>query len=109
MIDSRFPMLEALYAAGPAPDRARQMMLYGRFVGSWEGRFVYHAPDGVLREGAGVGLLGARGCGSVNRISASPGWKAAALEPRWSEVAEGTSRSHYSTHIFILIDERTGP
>ena len=50
MIDSRFPMLEALYAAGPAPDRARQMMLYGRFVGSWEGRFVYHAPDGVLRE-----------------------------------------------------------
>src|SRR5213592_638784 len=46
LIDSRFPMLEALYAAGPAPDRARQMMLYGRFVGSWEGRFVYHAPDG---------------------------------------------------------------
>ena len=26
------------------------MMLYGQFVGSWDGRFVYHAPEDVPRE-----------------------------------------------------------
>jgi hypothetical protein len=50
MIDNQFPMLQALHAEAPAPDRASQMMLYGQFVGSWEGRFVYHAPDSVPRE-----------------------------------------------------------
>lgn len=50
MRDDQFPMLEALHAEGPAPDRARHMMLYGQFVGSWDGRFVYHAPEGVPRE-----------------------------------------------------------
>ena len=50
MIHDRFPMLEALHAEGPAPDRSRHMMLYGQFVGSWDGRFVYHAPEGVPRE-----------------------------------------------------------
>jgi hypothetical protein len=36
----QFPMLKALHAEGPAPDRTRQMMLYGQFVGSWKGRVV---------------------------------------------------------------------
>jgi hypothetical protein len=31
-------MLNALHAEGPAPDRAESMMLYGQFIGSWEGR-----------------------------------------------------------------------
>ena len=43
-------MLQALHAGGPAPDRAPQMMLYGRFVGSWEGHVVDHLPDGTRRE-----------------------------------------------------------
>jgi hypothetical protein len=38
-------MIEKLAAAGPAPDRAPQMMLYGQFVGSWEGTLV--VPDGA--------------------------------------------------------------
>ena len=50
MSDDQVPMLEALHAEGPAPDRASQMMLYGQFVGSWDGRFVYHASDGIYRE-----------------------------------------------------------
>jgi hypothetical protein len=32
------PMLDALHAEGPAPDRAESMMLYGQFIGSWEGK-----------------------------------------------------------------------
>jgi hypothetical protein len=31
------PMLNALHGTGPATDRAGQMMLYGQFIGSWEG------------------------------------------------------------------------
>jgi hypothetical protein len=31
-------MLEALQAEGPAPDRAKEMMLYGQLIGSWDGR-----------------------------------------------------------------------
>ena len=33
-------MLEALQAAGPAADRGSAMMLYGQFVGSWDGTVV---------------------------------------------------------------------
>jgi hypothetical protein len=40
MIDDRLPMLKALYAAGPAPDIEQQMMLYGQFVGSWDGQIL---------------------------------------------------------------------
>src|SRR4030095_12519605 len=32
------PMLNALHADAPAADRAEGMMLYGQFVGSWEGQ-----------------------------------------------------------------------
>lgn len=46
----QFPMLVALHAGGPAPDWADQMMLYGQFIGSWEGRVVLHRPDGNRRE-----------------------------------------------------------
>ena len=36
----------ALSSNGPAADRASRMMLYGQFVGSWDGRLVVHRPDG---------------------------------------------------------------
>jgi hypothetical protein len=34
---SHDPMLNALHAEGAAPDRAESMMLYGQFIGTWEG------------------------------------------------------------------------
>jgi hypothetical protein len=44
-------MHTALLAEGPAADRpAAALALYGRFVGSWEGRVVVHLPDGGRRE-----------------------------------------------------------
>jgi hypothetical protein len=39
-----------LHADGPAADRATQMMLYGRFLGSWDGTLKYVDPEGVRRE-----------------------------------------------------------
>jgi hypothetical protein len=50
MIKDQSPMVRALHAGGPASDRATKMMLYGQFVGSWEGRVVVHALDGGRRE-----------------------------------------------------------
>jgi len=38
----QFPMLKALHSDGPAPDRTDKMMLYGQFVGSWEGDILIH-------------------------------------------------------------------
>lgn len=49
-LDDQLPMLQALHARGPAADRATQMMLYGQFIGSWNGRMVYRDPDGTHRE-----------------------------------------------------------
>src|SRR5262249_53926050 len=34
---------QTLHAPGPAPDRASHMMLYGQFVGAWDGTLVYDA------------------------------------------------------------------
>jgi hypothetical protein len=39
-------LANALVSSGPADDRAPQMMLYGQFVGSWDGKVVVHRPDG---------------------------------------------------------------
>jgi len=44
------PMLRALHAEQPAPDRTGPMMLYGQFVGSWDGRMLYVDRDGVRQE-----------------------------------------------------------
>ena len=50
-IESRPPILpEALLAGGPAADRAAKMMLYGQFVGSWDGRVVVHEVGAGRRE-----------------------------------------------------------
>ena len=43
-------MLRALHAAGPAPDRAERMMLYGQFLGSWQGTRIVHDAAGARRE-----------------------------------------------------------
>jgi hypothetical protein len=45
--------LTALLSEGPAADRAAQMALYGRFVGSWEMDGVIYRPDGSRDEGRG--------------------------------------------------------
>ena len=45
--------LEALSAAGPAPDRAAKMALYGQFVGSWELDVIEHRDDGMTRRRPG--------------------------------------------------------
>jgi hypothetical protein len=47
---NRDPFLETLRADGPAPDRAAHMMLYGQFVGSWDGTLKYVDLEGVRRE-----------------------------------------------------------
>lgn len=50
MIPDRLPMLKTLHAEEPAADRAAQMMLYGQFVGSWDGNLVYVDAEAVRRE-----------------------------------------------------------
>ena len=50
-ISSKAPVLPAaLLASGPAADRAEKMMLYGQFVGSWDGKVVVHEAGGARRE-----------------------------------------------------------
>jgi hypothetical protein len=36
----------ALIASAPASDRVEKMMLYGQFIGSWDGTVIVHRPDG---------------------------------------------------------------
>ena len=36
----------ALIASAPASDRAEKLMLYGQFIGSWDGKVIVHRPDG---------------------------------------------------------------
>ena len=50
MVRDQFPMLNTLHADGPAADRAEQMMLYGQFVGSWDGRLLYRDAAGAHHE-----------------------------------------------------------
>ncbi|MEN6318661.1 MAG: hypothetical protein ABFD82_07895 [Syntrophaceae bacterium] len=45
MIVDQFPMLNVLHSEKPAPDKATKMMLYGQFVGPWEGYVVVHASE----------------------------------------------------------------
>ncbi len=35
-----------LHAQGPNPERAQALMLYGRFVGSWDAEITAHGPEG---------------------------------------------------------------
>jgi hypothetical protein len=43
-------LLQNLHADGPAADRAAKMMLYGQFVGSWDGTLKYLDAESVRRE-----------------------------------------------------------
>jgi hypothetical protein len=45
--------VDALHAAGPAPDRADKMGLYGWLIGDWEMDTVVHADDGTTHRGHG--------------------------------------------------------
>ena len=48
---SRFASV--LHAAGPAPDRADKLSLYGWLIGDWDAEIVAHAPDGKSHSGQG--------------------------------------------------------
>jgi hypothetical protein len=50
MIADQSPLPNALCAGGPALDMQTPMLLYGQFVGSWEGLVVVHRADGSRRE-----------------------------------------------------------
>jgi hypothetical protein len=45
--------IDALNAAGPAPDRAEKMGLYGWLVGDWEMDAAYHLADGSTQRSRG--------------------------------------------------------
>jgi hypothetical protein len=42
-----------LHAAGPAPDRAETLGLYGRFIGGWEAEITAFSADGKAHPGQG--------------------------------------------------------
>jgi hypothetical protein len=44
---------EALHSAGPAPDRADKLKLYGWLIGDWEMDTIVHADDGTQHKGRG--------------------------------------------------------
>jgi hypothetical protein len=48
------PFLSALYADGPAPDRADKMQLYGWLIGSWEMDATVHSDDGAQHRAKGT-------------------------------------------------------
>lgn len=41
IIDHQFPMLNVLHSDGPVQGLSTKMMLYGQFVGSWEGHAIH--------------------------------------------------------------------
>jgi len=43
-------MLSVLGAEGPSPENSSQLMLYGQFIGAWEGTVVVHRRDGTRRQ-----------------------------------------------------------
>jgi hypothetical protein len=51
-------MIDALAAAGPHPDHARELMLFGRFVGEWDMEGEQIAHDGGRTEFRGEWLFG---------------------------------------------------
>lgn len=50
MVASAENMVDVLSAPGPHPAHAARLMLYGRFVGAWEGRVIVYRRDGTQRE-----------------------------------------------------------
>lgn len=43
-------MIDVLAAPGPCPAHVDQLMLYGRFIGAWEGSVTVYRRDGTRRE-----------------------------------------------------------
>lgn len=43
-------MIAALQASGPHPEHAKQLMLFGQFVGAWDVDITNMAPDGTKKE-----------------------------------------------------------
>ena len=45
--------MRALHSAAPAPDRAKQLELYGWLIGDWTMTTIKHLDDGTVQNGAG--------------------------------------------------------
>jgi hypothetical protein len=45
--------MRALHSAAPAPDRAKQLELYGWLIGDWAMTTIKHLDDGTVQKGAG--------------------------------------------------------
>ena len=50
MKSNNLALRENLHADAPASDRAKQMMLYGQFLGAWDGTLRYVDPEGTRHE-----------------------------------------------------------
>lgn len=85
---------DALLAAGPAPDRANGLGLYGWLVGSWELDAVYHLEDGSTCTSRGevhaAWALEGRAVQDVWIVPAR-GWQGSA-PPRWGAFYGSTLR-----------------
>lgn len=46
-------LIDALHTAGPSPDRAEKMKLYGWLIGSWTMAATVHGDDGTTHRGSG--------------------------------------------------------
>jgi hypothetical protein len=46
MSSNTLSFIDALCAKGPADDHAESMMLYGQFVGSWDGTVIVYRANG---------------------------------------------------------------
>jgi hypothetical protein len=105
-------MLELLAAAGPDPQYAAQLDLYGRFVGSWhiDNRQLNHE-TGQWRENTGHWhfgwILGGRGVQDTLEFGGRPGTTVRLYDPdedRWRVVFFSPSRGD----IFTLVGRRDG-
>ncbi|HKS92039.1 MAG TPA: hypothetical protein VJQ83_08930 [Tepidiformaceae bacterium] len=80
-------LITALHAAGPAPDRAVVLSVYGQFVGDWSAKIVAYGPDGARHEGRGEihfgWVLQGRAIQDVWIIDRRPGAPAMPVTGNW--------------------------
>jgi hypothetical protein len=94
MHDVNAPLLaEALFAARPAPDRAAKMVLYGRFVGSRDGKVVVHEDGGRRESSTEVDFGWALGGRAVHDVWIAPSRHA--RKPTESDRMYGTTLRVY--------------
>ena len=87
MGDTFNSFIAALTACGPAPDRADKMMLYGRFVGAWDGTVTVYRAEGERFESSAEVHFGWALQGRESRLRhvRRPSWRTRARG--WRRVA----------------------